>query len=91
MDWNKIAKDDKKEVIMILPKKCRINSESDETNTKDETGNKNGDIKSNSILDNCKLTKDMPPYRKMDVFSFVFFSGLFVCFNFIYFVTCLKY
>ena len=59
--------------------------------TKDEIGNKNDDIKSNSILDKCELTKDMPPYRKMDVFSFVLFSGLFVCFNFIYFITCLKY
>ena len=72
MDWNKNAKDDKSEVFIIKPKNSRINSTLDKTNTKDETGGKTGDKKSKNIFDNCKLTKHMPPYRKMDVFSFVF-------------------
>ena len=91
MDWNENTKDNKKGVLMIKPKKYRIDPKSDEGSTDNETGNKDGIIKSKHILDNCKLTKDMPPYRKMDVISFVLFSGLYICFNVIYFVTCLKY
>ena len=91
MDWNENTKDSKNEVVMIKPKKYRIDLQSYGGNTVDDTGNKGGIIKSNDILENCKLTKDMPPYRKMDVISFVLFSGLYILFNFIYFVSCLKY
>ena len=91
MDWNENTEDKKHEILMIKPKKYKIDLPSDGGNTVDDTGKKDGIVKSKNILENCKLTKDMPPYRKMDVISFVLFSGLYICFNLIYFVTCLKY
>ena len=76
-DWNENAKE----------KNNRIFVKKLETH---ETGHQNGNLEKSHFFDKCKLTKDMPPYRKMDVLSFVVFSGLYLCFNFIYFITCLK-
>ena len=77
VDWNENAKEKNNRIFVKKP----------ETHVVE---NQDNDLKTNNIFDKCKLTKDIPPYRKMDVFSFVVFSGLYLCFNFVYFVTCLK-
>ena len=76
-DWNENAKEKNNKIFVKKP----------ETHG---AGNQNGNLKISHIFDKCKLTKDMPSYRKMDVLSFVVFSGLYLCFSFVYFVTCLK-
>ena len=77
VDWNENAKEKSNRIFV-------------QKQEKDGAGNQDDNLKNNHIFDKCKLTKDMPPYRKMDVLSFVVFSDLYICFNFIYFVTCLK-
>ena len=52
----------------------------------------NGDYLTPSQIQNhFTLSKNMPPYRKTDIFAFILFSCFYLCFNIIYFVVCLNY
>ena len=90
-DWNEKARANNNKIFVKNQKKSDMNSQMDESS--DDTGPANRDNipKNDHILDNFKLTKEMPPYRKMDVASFVVFTGLYFCFNYVYFVICVKY
>ena len=77
VDWNENAKEKNNRIFVKKPETQVVKNQDD-------------NLKTSNIFDKCKLTKDIPPYRKMDVLSFVVFSGLYLCFSFVYFVTCLK-
>ena len=43
------------------------------------------------ILNNFAFDKNMPPYRKVDIIAFFFFTGFYLCFNLIYFYLCTNF
>ena len=91
MDWNEKSEGKNNKVFSVRSRNSGIDLKIDASKT-DVTSEKQNTVQiTDHILDNCKLTKDMPPYRKMDVLSFVLFTGLYFCFNFVYFIICTKY
>ena len=90
-DWNMKEKKRENRVFMTRSTKMDNDSQLDETDTDTIIGNNSDYLDIMHILNPCELTKHMPPYRKVDVLSFVVFSSLYVTFNLIYFLVCIKY
>ena len=91
MDWNEKTMENKTKVLNVKAKKPGNESELNLKINKVGIKNKFGFLKPSHFIDNCKLIKDIPSYRKVDVLSFVLFSVFYICFNFIYFHICIKY
>ena len=85
MDWNEKTMEKKTKVLNVKAKKPGNESELNLKMNKDRITNKFGFLTPSHFIDNCKLIKDIPSYRKVDVLSFVLFSGFYICFNFVYF------
>ena len=91
MDWNEKTMEKKTKVLNVKAKKIGKESELNLKMNKAAIKSKFDFLKPSRFIDNCKLIKDIPSYRKVDVLSFVLFSGFYICFNFIYFHICVKY
>ena len=91
MDWNEKTME---KTIKVLNGKAKKSGNESKLNLKMNSAgmeNKFRFLKPSHFIDSCKLTKDIPSYRKVDVLSFVLFSGFYICFNFIYFHICVQY
>ena len=90
-DWNKKEKKKENRVFMTRNTKIDNDTQLDDANTNTIIGNCSDLLKMIHIIHLCQLTRNMPPYRKIDVLSFVVFIFLYVAFNFVYFLVCIKY
>ena len=91
MDWNEKTMEKKPKVLNVKAKKTGNESELSLKMNNAGIENKFGFLKPSHIIDYCKLTKSIPSYRKVDVISFSIFSGFYICFNFIYFLSWVKH
>ena len=90
-DWNKKEKKKENRLFMTANTKIDNDTQLDEANTDTIVGNNYDYLDIINILNPCQLTMDMPSYRKVDALSFVLFICLYVTFNFVYFLICIKY
>ena len=60
-------------------------------NDNSENEMKNQFLELSQMLNGIASSENIPSYRKVDIIAFILFTGVYLCFNLIYFHVCINY